>query len=103
MELRQPHPNHAPDPWHRQPRHQPGQVSELIIFSERTRNNRTKATKDLLQAAAVIERLQDRAPADLTETWREAEARGPKWKTQMRRGRAAAVKLRPELRAALPS
>jgi hypothetical protein len=70
-------------------------VHKLIVHGERAGSFRTKANKDLLQAAALIEYLADRQPETLQEAWQDATSRGPGWKKRAHQGRNALVKLNP--------
>lgn len=64
-------------------------VHKLIVHGERDVRFRTKARKDLEQAAALIEYFQDQDPATLKEAWQDAIARGPGWKKRLKAGHAA--------------
>ncbi len=73
-------------------------VHKLIVHGERAGSFRTKANKDLLQAAALIEYLGEHRPDDLHDAWHDAISRGPGWKKRARQGRDALTKLRPPAR-----
>jgi len=67
-------------------------VHKLIVYGERPLRERTKATKDLLQAAALIEWCQDNdRRAELSAAWKDAVGRGKGWKQRAEQGRAALV------------
>jgi hypothetical protein len=52
-------------------------VHKLIVYGERPLRERTKATKDLLQAAAIIEWcLANDRKAELQAAWEDAIGRG---------------------------
>jgi hypothetical protein len=73
-------------------------VHKLIVHGERAGSFRTKATKDLLQAAALIEFLADHRSEDLEDAWRDAMSRGPGWSKRSIQGRDALRRLRPAVR-----
>jgi hypothetical protein len=76
-------------------------VHKLIVYGERPIRERTKATKDLLQAAAIVEWcLEHDRLAELRAAWDDAVGRGRGWKQRARQGREALLKLAPELEAA---
>lgn len=70
-------------------------VHKLIVHGERAGSFRTKANKDLLQAAALIEYLAVHRPDELADAWRDALSRGPGWTKRARQGRDALKKLNP--------
>jgi hypothetical protein len=73
-------------------------IHKLIVYGERPVRERTKSTKDLLQAAAIVEwcLANDRAD-ELKATWEDAVKRGRGWKSRATEGRAALVRQAPEL------
>ena len=73
-------------------------VHKLIVNAERSGSFRTKANKDLLQAAALAEYLATNRPDELSDAWRDACARGAGWKKRARQGRDALRKLEPAVR-----
>jgi hypothetical protein len=64
-------------------------VHKLIVYGERSGSFRTKANKDLLQAAALVEYLATNRPDELRKAWRDACSRGAGWKRPARAGRDA--------------
>jgi hypothetical protein len=70
-------------------------VHKLIVHGERGGSFRTKANKDLLQAAALIEYLAANRPDELTDAWQDALSRGPGWTKRARQGRDGLAKLKP--------
>lgn len=72
-------------------------VHKLIVYSERAGAFRTKARKDLLQAAALVECLGATRPDDLRSAWNDALSRGPGWVKRARQGRAALARLKPSV------
>lgn len=76
-------------------------IHKLIVSERRAdfEESRTKARKDLTQAALLIEALhQRRLQRDLADAWIEAWKRGPAWREALRRARS---KLDPEIDRAL--
>jgi len=72
-------------------------LHKMIVAPERPRAFATKARKDLEQAAALIEMLRDRRPADLDAVWADLISRGPGWRGRARDGLAALDKVAPDL------
>lgn len=64
-------------------------VHKLLVYGERPQAQRTKAGKDLDQAAALIEYLAENDPDALREAWRDLTSRGPGWKDRAWQGRVA--------------
>jgi len=75
-------------------------IHKLIVHGERSGSFRTKANKDLLQAAALIEYLAAHRPDELRAAWRDAISRGAGWKKRATEGRAALAKLQPPVAGA---
>jgi hypothetical protein len=71
-----------------------------LILSTRRREGAVKVDKDIAQAAALIETLAEKRAPDLRDAWREAAARGPKWRKGLADG---AAMLPEEARKALAS
>lgn len=68
-------------------------IHKLIVYGERPVRDRTKATKDLLQAAAIIEWCLDNdRREELEAAWSDAIGRGRGWKARASEGRAALLK-----------
>lgn len=73
-------------------------VHKLIIYGERPVRERTKASKDVLQAACLASFYLKRGPVEhFNEAWRDALSRGRGWQTRARQGKAALLALAPEL------
>jgi hypothetical protein len=73
-------------------------VHKLIVYGERPVTERTKANKDLLQAASLAGYfLESGQAAIFNEAWRDALGRGKGWRTRATQGQAALLKLAPEL------
>jgi len=74
-------------------------VHKLIVHAERPPRERTKAAKDLQQAACLASYFLAERPDDFARVWLDAIGRGPGWRKRAVRGRAALLRLAPELSA----
>lgn len=73
-------------------------VHKLIVYGERPASQRTKSTKDLLQAAALISYFAETGRwDDFLAAWQDAESRGPGWRKRLLQGRDALLRIAPEL------
>ena len=72
-------------------------VHKLIVSTERESQFRTKANKDLLQAAALVSYMQDHMSEEIVKAWQDVDRRGPSWRKKASQGRAALRKLLPAL------
>lgn len=73
-------------------------VHKLIIFGERPITERTKSTKDLLQAASLISYFADTAQSTVfNAAWQDALSRGKGWRSRALQGMEALLRLAPEL------
>lgn len=73
-------------------------VHKLLVYGERPVAQRTKATKDLLQVAALASYYAQSGQARLFNTaWRDLVSRGRGWRSRAHQGLAALVKLAPDL------
>lgn len=73
-------------------------IHKLVIYGERPPSERTKARKDLMQAASLAEYLLATGQAkSFNGAWRDALGRGPGWKKRALEGKAALLALAPEL------
>jgi hypothetical protein len=61
-------------------------IHKLIVCGLREGTFAVKANKDLAQAASLIAFYFERAPQTLQTAYDDAIARGPKWRTQLKRG-----------------
>jgi hypothetical protein len=61
-------------------------VHKLIVAA--VRENQAKARKDIMQASEIIEAMLPNLSLDLYEAWADAWARGPTWRSNLRRGLA---------------
>jgi hypothetical protein len=64
-------------------------VHKLIVHGERNVRYRTKARKDLEQAAALFQYFAANDPRSLLLAWQEARDRGPGWRERLDTGLAA--------------
>jgi hypothetical protein len=60
-------------------------VHKLIVAIER--EDKTKAPKDIMQSADLIDALSVRRPLELAEAWNLAWATGPRWQEKLQAGR----------------
>ncbi len=75
-------------------------VHKLIVAGERPAAERTKARKDLLQAASLASWFLEAGDVRVfNAAWRDALRRGKGWRTRLLRGKAALLKLAPDLDA----
>ncbi|MBL8515449.1 MAG: nucleotidyltransferase domain-containing protein [Betaproteobacteria bacterium] len=73
-------------------------VHKLIVYGERPVRERTKANKDLLQAASLASYFHETGGEDVfNAAWRDALGRGKGWKERAREGKAALLRMAPEL------
>ena len=76
-------------------------VHKLLVIGERTGAFRAKISKDLAQAAALIEYCRDTDPETLQDAWTDALERGPGWKKRALEGVRALQAQDPSLSAVL--
>ncbi|MBL0419903.1 nucleotidyltransferase domain-containing protein [Ramlibacter sp. AW1] len=72
-------------------------VHKLLVAGERSGTLRTKANKDVQQAAALFEHLLSTRPDDLHSAWNDATGRGPGWRKRAVEGMAALRRAHPQL------
>lgn len=72
-------------------------VHKLLVVGERAGAMRTKANKDVKQAAALFEHLLQVRPDDLRAAWQDAVGRGPGWRRRALEGLTALRRALPEL------
>lgn len=78
-------------------------VHKLIVYGERPVSQRTKSNKDLLQAAALMAYFTETGRGEaLHAAWADAKERGPGWQQRLMEGRAALLRLAPELAGTMP-
>jgi hypothetical protein len=79
-------------------------VHKLMVVGERTGSFRAKVSKDLAQAAALLEYFASTDPEPVVAAWRDALGRGPGWRKRAVEGRKALARMEPELaNAVLPA
>ncbi len=61
-------------------------LHKLLVHGERPQNMRVKATKDLDQAAALIEYLSANDKGLLQASWQDLTSRGPGWRSRALKG-----------------
>jgi hypothetical protein len=59
---------------------------KLIVYGERSREQRTKANKDLIQVACLLDYLLENDADAVKATWQDVTTRGPGWLTRLRQG-----------------
>jgi hypothetical protein len=67
-----------------------------MVSALRQGSARTKSTKDLLQAAALIEVLAASRSDELVEAWKDARSRGPKWRQRTSEGLNQLIRAHPD-------
>jgi hypothetical protein len=72
-------------------------VHKLLVVGERSGALRTKANKDVQQAAALMDYLFSNQPQALHAAWHDALQRGPGWRTRASDGLAALKRHHPHL------
>lgn len=77
------------------PRPQRYALHKLLVYGERPLEQRTKANKDLMQAAALIDYLLANDPVELGQLWLDVNDRGPGWRRRLDQGYKAMVATRP--------
>ena len=70
-------------------------LHKILVYAERRQRNPEKATKDLRQAAALIEVLSEFRADSLEVLWKELIGRGAGWRKRARTGLVAMEKLLP--------
>jgi len=78
-------------------------LHKLLVYGERPQNMRVKATKDLAQAASLIDYLAKNDSELLSETWNGLISRGPGWRSRAIEGLRALKERYPQVdTSALP-
>ncbi len=73
-------------------------VHKLVVYGERPPSERTKARKDLLQAASLAEyHARSGEAAAFNAAWRDALGRGRGWKSRALEGKRALLRIAPDL------
>ncbi len=76
-------------------------LHKLLVWGEREQAYRVKASKDLVQAAAIIEYFRRHRAHEISETWADLLSRGKGWRQRAAQGAKALAGLEPDLAAAL--
>ncbi len=61
-------------------------LHKLIVSGERPQEERTKANKDIAQAASLLDYLMTHDAFELAQSWRAARARGTGWAQRLDKG-----------------
>ena len=77
-------------------------VHKLLIIGERAGAYRSKVSKDLAQAASLLEYFAAVDPQAIRVAWADALARGPGWRKRAFEGKKALSSKAPELATLLP-
>ena len=72
-------------------------VHKLLVVGEREGAQKVKVSKDLAQAASLIEYFGDADPDTLNDAWQDALERGPGWRKRAAEGRRALLKAYPHI------
>lgn len=72
-------------------------VHKLLIIGERSLKFRSKASKDVAQAAALIEYFRQHDPRAVRAAWADALSRGPGWRKRATEGQLALAGVDPGL------
>lgn len=77
-------------------------VHKLLVVGERTGAFKAKVSKDVAQAASLVEYFIANDPEALAAAWSDALSRGPGWRKRATEGRKALATKAPQLAQALP-
>lgn len=72
-------------------------VHKLLVIGERSGAMKAKVSKDLAQAASLLEYFGQTDPDAVREAWDDAWSRGSGWRKRAREGRRALAAIEPEL------
>ena len=61
-------------------------LHKLLVYGERPQAQRTKARKDIAQAAALMDYLLVHDAAEIAAMWQGVNARGPGWRKRLQEG-----------------
>lgn len=78
------------------PRPQRYALHKLLVYGERPQEQRTKANKDVIQAAALMDYLLTHDAAEIGSLWIDVNARGPGWRRRLDQGYKTMVLKYPE-------
>ena len=71
-------------------------LHKLLVYGERPQAQRTKARKDVAQAAALIDYLLLHDAAEIAAQWQDVNARGPGWRKRLQDGFQVMTALYPD-------
>ena len=71
-------------------------LHKLLVYGERPQAQRTKARKDVAQAAALMDYLLVHDAAEIAAMWQGVHARGPGWRKRLQEGFQVMTALYPE-------
>lgn len=73
-------------------------IHKLIVYGERPLSERTKAKKDLMQAASLASYfIENGRQREFNRAWRDALSRGKGWRTRALQGREALLHIAPDV------
>jgi hypothetical protein len=78
------------------PRPQRYALHKLLVYGERVQAQRTKARKDIAQAAALMDYLLTHDAEEIAAMWADVNSRGPGWRKRLKQGFDAMSTLYPE-------
>lgn len=68
------------------PRPQRYALHKLLVYGERSQAQRTKARKDIAQAAALMDYLLTHDTEEIATMWVDVNSRGPGWRKRLKQG-----------------
>ncbi|MDP3652277.1 MAG: GSU2403 family nucleotidyltransferase fold protein [Rhodoferax sp.] len=71
-------------------------LHKLLVYGERPQAQRTKARKDVAQAAALIDYLLTHDTEEMGAMWIDVNSRGPGWRKRLQEGFDAMHALYPQ-------
>lgn len=71
-------------------------IHKLLVYAERSQDQRTKANKDVIQAAALMDYLLTHDAMEIGLLWLAVKERGPGWRRRLDQGYKAMIALHPE-------
>jgi hypothetical protein len=71
-------------------------IHKLLVYGERSQEQRTKAFKDIHQAAALLDYLLTHDEVQMGALWSDVSARGPGWRRRLEQGYKAMVLRHPD-------
>jgi hypothetical protein len=71
-------------------------LHKLLVYGERSQAQRTKARKDVAQAAALMDYLLTHDTEEIATLWADVNSRGPGWRKRLKEGFETMNALYPE-------